>query len=312
MSCSPPSWIKYKTLFHEIIPHYQRAHFIAKHLIDTPWDTLPNIMLHAPKGFPMSLLVHYILSQKYGYATRNLHHFANHDIPFVETPFYFEIDLLHPNIKSLDVVSDFIHMIISRSNVLDQRHIFVLQNIDALDEERYAFRVLLERFCKNVLFLCTTTRISSIESPLRSRFTIWTIPALTLEEIQYTMLQLERPIHSYLIHSRNLLQVLLIGDMDPSTVTQEMCSLRYPPIADFFQRKWKVEEIRKLAFQLCSHNISLSEVAYDLLQGMSSDVSHKFLLAAAEIEHLHSCSNGGRKPLYFESMLHAALAATHK
>jgi hypothetical protein len=312
MATSPPSWEKYKTLFSSILPQYKQAHYIAEHIIHTSWDAIPNVLLYAPKGFPLQLLINYIMTQRFGPTSRTLHHLENHNVPFIETPNTFELDLLHPNIKSLDIVSEFVHTIISRANIIpDQRHIFILHNIDALYEERFAYRVLLERFCKNVMFLCTTTRISAIESPLRSRFITWTIPALTTTEIAETMKQLDREVHPLLQHSRNLFQVMLIADMDPNSVTPALCTLRYPPIADFFKTKWTIETLRTLAFKLCSYNITFQEVANDLLCLFPKQAAaHAFIQSAAEIEHAYICTNGGRKPLYYEQILHAALAAT--
>lgn len=310
---NPPSWDKYKTLFSSILPYYKRAHHVAQHFIHTSWDALPNVLLFSPKGFPMSLFVHEIFVQKFGTCQRTLHHFENHDIPFVETPFSFEIDLLHPNIKSMDVVSDFVHMIISRANVLqNQRHIFILQNVDALWEERFTFRVLLERFSKNVLFFCTTTRISAIEPPLRSRFTSWTIPSLTKDEIQFTMTQLGKSVPPLLQDSRNLLQVMMIADMDPSTVTPTLCTFRYPPLANFFNKKWTLEDIRACAFKMCAYNITFADITQDLLtcmESMHTSAISTFIEKAANIEHVYVCTNGGRKPLYYEWLLHSALAA---
>ncbi len=325
-SQEPPSWTKYKRLFPELMPHYKRAHHVACHLIETPWDTMPNILLSAPKGFPMSLFLNHIIVQKFGPATRTLHHFPNHpDIPFVETQYVFEIDLLHPNIKSLDVVSDFIHSVISQANVcMEQRHIFLLQNIDALEDERYAFRVLFERFSKNVLFVCTTTRISCIESPLRSRFCIWTLPALSVDEIQMTMKAIGKPVHPYLKSSQNLLKVLLIADMEPSMITQEVCTYAYPPMVDFFQKvlgkprgstSLSVEDLRTLSLKICSYNLTLSEVIQDICtllastRGGTTDAVYIFLEQATEIEHAYASTRGGRKPLYCEWILHTALKA---
>lgn len=309
---SPPTWNLYKEMFSDLLPSYPRAHHVAKELVDADWSDMSNILLFAPRGFPLNLLIHWIMVQKFGPEKRSLH--VHDDMPFAETPNYFDIDLLNPAIKTIDPVVDFVHTVIARNNILNQRHIFILQNIDALENYRYAFRVLFERFSKNVVFLCTTTRIGCIEPPLRSRFCTCTIPCLTPSDIAHTMHVLGKHVHPYLQHSRNIMQVILVADMKPELVTEDMCAMNYPLLAPFMakmRQNMKIEDIRAMAFKLCSLNFSFMDITSDILQCMKDDLQkHVFIQEACRIDHMLVLTNGGRKPLYYETLLFAAYNAS--
>jgi hypothetical protein len=308
---SPPTWNLYKERFHELLPTYERAYDVAQQLVEADWDGMSNVLLFAPRGFPLGLLMNWIMTQKFGNIKRSLH--MHDDMPFAETHNYFDIDLLDPAIKTIDPVVDFVHTIISRSNILNQRHIFILQNIDALENHRYAFRVLFERFAKNVVFFCTTTRIGCIEPPLRSRFCICTIPCLTCEEISHTMHVLGKNVSLLLTNSRNIMQVILVSDLKPEIVTKEMCQLNYPLLAPFMNKVRtgiQIEDIRAMAFKLCSLNFAFTDITTDILQCFTNDEQkHQFITEASKIDHMLIQTNGGRKPLYYETLLFAAYKA---
>jgi hypothetical protein len=308
---SPPTWNLYKEKFHELLPTYHRAYDVAQQLVEADWDVMSNMLLFAPRGFPLSLLINWIMTQKFGNIKRSLH--THDDMPFAETPNYFDIDLLDPAIKSIDPVVDFVHTVISRSNILNQRHIFILQNIDALENHRYAFRVLFERFSRNVVFFCTTTRIGCIEPPLRSRFCICTIPCLTHTEIANTMAVLGKQVSPFLANSRNIMQVILVSDLKPEIVTKEMCQFNYPLLVPFMEKirtGIKIEDIRAMAFKLCSLNFSLADITNDILQCCANDEQKQiFTKEACKIDHMLIQTNGGRKPLYYETLLFAAYKA---
>ena len=63
-------------------------------------------------------------------------------------------------------------------------------------------------------------------------------------------------------------------------------------------------DVRKLAYQLCQYNLTISEVAQDLLRELRRrrrDI-HEFIAKAASIDVMLA-KRGGREPLYMELLI---------
>jgi DNA polymerase III delta prime subunit len=133
-----------------------------------------NILIYGARGFPTNLLWELVFRKKYGdEAVRSKKKVMwNNKISYTESPFFFECDMADPhNPTDLQIFANFIKDLIEHKCVYNIRHTVVLQNIDHVcsKDMSHAFRVFLERFSNNVMFICTTHRISRLEPPLVSR-----------------------------------------------------------------------------------------------------------------------------------------------
>lgn len=299
---NPQLWSQFVATFPELLqaisPHH---HSIAEHLITSSWEDISNIMIYGSVGFPYQLFVDFILSSKFGKTIKKECIFSK-SLTYYETPHYFELDIMHPNNqKALDELLDFVKHITSSSCInVESRHIIILHNIDAI-KDKYAFRVLLERFSKNAMFIGVTTKLCAIDPPIRSRFYLIRTRLFEITEITHLMELLGV---NHVPTDRNVIRQIAMA-------TDPLINSKYyfPPMKDFFDKhpNPSTEEIRALAFKACQHNVPISNIVIDLLQHVPDDKQYWFISNAATIEHQLACTNRGRQPLYYEYLFQAVL-----
>ena len=235
---------KFDTHVIQHLPNHIHIINSLKHIIiDGGIHEIQNILLYGAKGFPVNLLWETIFKEifigKYYRNTVNWHN----KLTYIETPYFFEIDMDDPNNpKELEVLSIFLKELVQHPCVHSRRHIIILHNIEKLCARRssYSFRVLLERYSSNALFICTTHQLGSIESPLTSRCFNLRVPLPTNEEIGHIMKSLELSHHPLLIANdcRDIYFTLFVHWLTinmPEVVTEEFCNYNTIGIVDIIK-----------------------------------------------------------------------------
>ena len=181
-------WDRFNSHFTEILEKYLPIQNKLLHGMNGNLEIMPNILMYGVFGFPLDLLWKEALLRRFG-----INKFMpvscvwGKDIQYMETPYYIHIDLENPSMpRDIEVLQGFLKSVITSKNIISERHIIILENIDCFvnkNTNMNAFRVLLERFSKNVWFICTTYRIGKMESPLKSRFYCIRVPLSTEAEI---------------------------------------------------------------------------------------------------------------------------------
>ncbi len=294
---NPETWQKFVATFFELLEVLPTHKAIFERVVHDDWEDMPNLLFYGAVGFPIAFFVSQILETKFGKCSRQECIFQK-DCSYIETPYTIEVDLAHPsNTKSFDHVSELIKSIISTKTIMLHRHVIILHNIDMI-QNRTMFRVLLERFTNNALFLCTTHSVASLEPPLRSRFLLNRIPLCTEEEIHKVCQTLQIPV--YHAAHRNILTSLLAADLENEDVATYQ--YHYPPLGTFVAAnpKPKLEAIRTFSNKACQRNIEFSLLAQDLLSIVPLPYKELFVKKAWEIETLLVATNRGREPLYYE------------
>lgn len=316
-------WKQFTTNFlNKVLPnlpiHLSIIDKLKKILLQGGIFEVQNILLYGSKGFPMNLIWESVFIEMFGSNYyKNLLTWHN-KLNYIETPYFFEIDMDDPNnTKELDVISVFLKEIIQHKCVHSNRHIIIINNIDRLCARRssYSFRVLLERYSANAIFICTTTHYGSIESPLISRCINIRVPLPTNTEIQNIMTSLELSYHP-LLTSNNCRDIYfalyihwLILHM-PEIITEEFCNYHTLGIVDLLKNKKKntIEDIRSFVSKISVHDPSIREITIDILNTITNNKKkHEFLTKAAEIENMFATTEGHRKPLYIELLLNVAI-----
>lgn len=273
-----------------------------------------NLLFYGPVGFPIHHMIDYLLREIFGPCTKQIATFAG-DMEYTHTSHYFEFDFHHPNFgKNCTECIDALKQII-QSHAYDQRrHVVVLKNVDAaLNQNRQMFRVLLERYSKNAVFICTTHSLSAIEAPLQSRFMLVRVPLLTEKDVFSILNELGYTLPDSVPISRNLLKMLLIVDIiqnQPSSDIQMLCTLHYPPLSqlDFVNpNNNSMEMLRTITNKICQTNISYKNIILDLLELVEPRRKHAFLMIATDIEHDAVATNSSRRMFYIERLLYHAL-----
>ena len=297
--------------------NYYEYETIIKYLMDGCEDAdYPNVLLYGCQGFPQTLLWDAAVERKYGDFKRR-ECVWNKEWIYSENPYFFEIDFLNPS-QPKDVISlgDFLKEIISHPCIHASRHIFILKHIDQLCTRGYVYmlRVLLERFCKNAWFICTTYHISAIEKPIRSRFLMFRIPLLKTDHIREIIsgasLHFPEECNKHLINDLNVATFLsLVPDSGLPYRKEDFCKFHAPFIQDTLnQPSPTIAQIRALTQKLSVHGFSLSQISMDLLQFIKKPKDqHAFIMKASEIDHMYSSTERYRKPLYIELLLHTAI-----
>jgi len=316
-------WNYFTTNFDTRVIQYLPNHIniikSLKHIIvDGGIHEIQNILLYGAKGFPVNLLWETIFKEifigKYYRNTVNWHN----KLTYIETPYFFEIDMDDPsNPRELDVLSVFLKELVQHPCVHSRRHIIILHNIEKLCARRssYSFRVLLERYSSNALFICTTHQLGSIESPLTSRCFNLRVPLPTNEEIGHIMKSLELTHHPLLIANdcRDIYFTLFVHWLSinmPEVVTEEFCNYNTIGIVDIIKNKKKntIEDIRLFVSKISVHDPSIADLTHDILKLIPNNKKKiEFIKTAAEIEYICATTEGHRKPLYIEMLLNIAI-----
>lgn len=319
---APPLWAAFTARFGELLdahlPHQAAvARLIACETVTHPG--MPNLLLYGPRGgVPLDMLYHHALARRFGaFTSRELVY--DKTLPYRETPYTFELDFAHPNLpKDLSVLPEFVKSVVSARCIHSARHVILLRNVDAL-LDRQPFRVLLERFSQNALFICTTHRVTALEPPLQSRFQHLRVPLPTVDEITAIFAALGAPPpHGPSIASRNLLKAIATAATAATATTAATAdappaSAAYPPLVAFLARpKPTLEGIRQMAVKTYQANVPFARAAQDVVAYLTQkgDVKNArgFLEEAADLEHVFAGAARGRAPIYYEYLLHLAVA----
>lgn len=313
---NPEAWDRFCTHFDDILPSCLPYHsHLIQNLIAQDWNAdCPNMLFYGAVGFPSNLLLDFMFRSKYGAFTRTQLQIAS-SLDYYQTQYFFEFDFHHPNFnKHSQECIELIKQIINSPSIHGDRHVIVLKNIDGVAQTaKQMFRVMLERYSKHALFICTTTIISALEPPLKSRFMMVRIPLATHQEIRniITHMGYELPTTA---HTRNLYRTLLIIDIlnTQKDECQHVCQFHYPPLGDL-PASITLETIRQLANKICQTNIPIRNIVLDLLEFQKTDAAkHELTVTAANLEHMLACTTGGRQILYIESLLCAAFMPKNK
>ena len=295
-------------IYLEKLPYHK---YVCESLLTGDLNHLPNCLLYGPKGFPIELLIEYSLACyfKTSFPIQKRYPIWNQSLPYTETNYYFCIDTEHPEFpKDIEDLVQFIKGIVQTKCIHLTRHIIVLKNMDQIANRKnsFCFRVLLERFSQNVLFINTTHHIQMIESPLLSRMTLYRIPLPTSNQL-YEILSMIHPNLDTLPDTRNL--CLLLFHL-PST---DFSTLYYPPIVELKKKKLSCIEIRQLCYKIFQYQIAICDVIQDGLQLLDTDDDRReWILETAMIEHRSVISDPVKKYYYMEWILHEFQKRFHK
>ena len=291
-------------------------------------SSMPNILLYCRSGFPVDVLweegLKNIISKNKNLdvnAITRIENVFEEIIPYNDCHYFIEIDFAHPDIsKDNKNISNFLKSIIETRCIHLDRHILVLRNIDNLFKD-YSFRIILERFSKSAIFICTTSRMQ-LDDPLTSRFLSIRVPLPTETEITCIINLLKSDENSFAnlnISNNNTITPEPVGrDLIKAIfnintkINPDYNNLySYPPLPVEFTCKPSIEVLRELAYKICQYNISIADIAIDILHELKKRKKppayiSDYISNAAKIEHMYACSQKGKEPIYIECLLHAA------
>jgi hypothetical protein len=301
-------WIKFKNKFKEIINEIDEF----KILFDTYKTIEYNLLLFSYKGFPLDLFIDELLKTKFN--IKNLYKnelIWNKTIIYYENQYFLEIDLNNPNISNdYSFITDMILFIIKNRPLISNKHLIIIKNIDKLEEYAYAFRIIIEKYYNNVYFICTTNKISKIESPIKSRFSLIRMRLFTINEIQMIF-------NKYLeceyktTDNRNIIFNIFLAQVninEPHLITKEFCEYNYPLIKNFMNSKYDLNDIRQLSYKLSQYNLSIQDIILDLIKiykemNYNNEKIKEIIDIGADIDYILTISNKGREPIFIENLL---------
>jgi hypothetical protein len=303
-------WNKFENNFNNIIRDIKEYEDIYNFAVMYEY----NIILYmGMMGYPIDLFIDEIIRKKFNikghiYKKENL---WNKSIIYNENQYFFEIDLGNPYMpKKLNLLIDMILYIIkTRPIIIGCKHLIVIKQIDKLmDEYAFALRIVLERYYNNCYFICTTTRLSKIESPIKSRFSLIRVRLFKTDEIKMIFNKyLDRELNHNLVKNgcRDIIFSIFIGQTEiyePLLVDENFCNLNYPPLKDFIKTNYNLTDIRQLSYKYCQYNLTIKDIIMDFLHINKKDYK-EILKNGVEVEHLLSRTNKGREPIYIEALL---------
>lgn len=310
-----PLWTKFYEQFHEFLPLLPYHSYLCEQLFAGDIESSPNILLHGPLGFPHTVMVEYALAQKTN-STYPIHKRFPvwNQMTYVETDAYFEIDMAHPGFpQDIQTMIEFLVSIVRNKCILLSRHIMVLKNLDVLHHNNpQAFRVLLERFSGNVLFIATTHKINHLEAPILSRMLTFRVPLPTEEQNKAVLHKISGK-KTIRIKDRNLLHNIFLNEPSVLRKIKTIPVLEYPPLQECMDRPLSTEELRKMAYRLFQQGISIRTMTLDLLSSIPSEIDkHAFLMEASSIEHIAAMSDPSKVCFFIEYILNIYNSYTYK
>jgi len=327
------AWEKLQEKFPEIIRNNKKYNDIVKNILLSP----NNLLLYCAYGFPIDLIIDAILIEKFKkinfYRTA---HIWDKSIYYNENQYFIEIDLMNPdNIKNIDKLTKFLLHIVNTKNISLDKHLIILKHIDLLYRHYYEFRILLERFSNNITFISTTHHISKIETPIRSRYSLFRIPLFTFAEINDIYINyLDMSVNEYLAlnETRDIVKCIFITDNESlpnqELITKTFVNYNYPPFVDFiktFNAK-NIDDIRNLSYKCCQYNISISKIIHDFIKLVDEEgeyllkikypkiakknhtlyknnLKKEIISIGADIDYMLSQTNKCKEPIYIEKLL---------
>ncbi len=313
-----------------------------KSIIDhiTLCDNTNNILLYCTLGFPLDLFVDEVIKNLF-----NINHIQkspftwNKSMSYLENQHFIEINLIDPDTpKDLQCISDFILHIIRTKSITQKKHLIIIKHIEYLKTNFFEFRILLERYSHNATFLCTTHAISHIETPIKSRFSIFRVPLFTHQEIlDIFSTYLKKPLNEHLkdMQTRNIVKAIYIAELEqvPEAVpllTKEFCTYNYPPLYElvksYNKKKDMLAEIRAVSYKCCQYNVSIINLVEDFIKIIDDPcldfINKKYskipkkklpeiklalkkevIDTGSHIDNMLCQTNKGREPIYIEYFL---------
>ena len=301
-------WIKFKNNFREIIYDINEYNII----FETYKNIEYNLLLFSHIGFPLDLYIDELLKSKF-----NIKHLYkneltwNKNIVYYENQYFFEIDLNNPNISNgYSFITEMILFIIKNRPLINNKHLIIIKNIDRLEDYSFAFRIIIEKFYNNVYFICTTNKISKIESPIKSRFSLIRMRLFTTEEIEYIF-------NKYLEcecknkNNRNIIFNIFLSQVninEPHLISKEFCELNYPLIKNFINSKYDLNDIRQLSYKLSQYNLSIYDIINDFIKiykdmNLPDEKIIDIINKGADIDYILTISNKRTEPIFIENLL---------
>jgi hypothetical protein len=333
------TWDKLEEVFPDIIRGNEKYRLILENILLSS----NNKLLYTPIGFPIDTFLNLLLARLCDIQAsfNKTEHTWEKSISYVENQYYIEIDLMNPeNMKNIEKITPFLLHIISFKNVKMKKHLIVIKHIDLLSSLYCDFRIILEKYSQNVVFVCTTHFITRIEAPIKSRFSRFRIPLFTFNEICDIFTNyLGISMNDYLLEAktRNIIKAIFLAELErhpanavcggaagAEILSKEFVEFNYPPFVEFIRtynkNKNNLEEIRGLSYKCCQYNISILQITQDFVRLVdygtyylnikSSCVSISrdslkcdIVKIGTDIDYLLSQTNKCKEPLYIENLL---------
>ncbi len=299
-------WNKFQNNFDKIIGDIDEYKKILNFCVEYE----NNVLIYSSIGFPQDLFIDEIIKKKFKISQIYRKEMIwNKTIIYNENQFFFEIDLSNPSLpKKLNNLNEMLLFIIKTKSINTNKHLIILKNIDKLNDNFFAFRIILERYYHNCYFICSTNAISKIEAPIKSRFSLFRIRLFKIDEIQMIFHKyLGKEMNSILIknNNRNIIFALFIAQTEinePLLVNEDYCQFHYPPIKTFIKSKYSLNDIRQLSYKYCQYDIGIRGIVEDLLRIDKMNFS-KIIENGVKVEELLNNSNRGREPIFIEAFL---------
>jgi hypothetical protein len=233
------------------------------------------------------------------------------ELVYFETPYFLEIDFCHVGQpKETDSVIHFLKDIITHSSLTSEKRIIILYNIHIIcnKNKSYPFRVLLEKFSASNIFICSTYNISSIENPIKSRFTLFRVPLLSTDDIRLILKHYNQTnrLSETFIERNNLPLAILYSEFPDDIELDVNLDYYYPPIAELVKGKITYEKIRTFSHKFCINDIPTIHLVYDFIKMNPSNAS-KYISYGTYVDHQCVLTNSYLRPIYIEYLLHECI-----
>jgi hypothetical protein len=331
------NWDKLEEVFPHIINNNKKYKLILENILLSS----NNKLLYTPIGFPIDIYLNTLLKRIFNIIVpfSKTEHIWEKSIIYSENQHYIDIDIMHPeNMKNIEKITSFLIHIISSKNVKMKKHYIVIKHIDLLSELFCDFRIILEKYSHNVVFICITHYITKLETPIKSRFSTFRIPLFTFDEIQDIFSNyLNISMNDYLleIKTRNIIKALFISEIErhPSSIdilTKEFVEFNFPPFVDFIKNynknKNNLYDIRCISYKCCQFNVSILQIIQDFIrlvdygtyylnirysyeydieniENIKNNLKFEIIKIGLDIDYLLSQTNKCKEPLYIENLL---------
>lgn len=316
------AWRQFENEFEKYAPCLC-SHMAIENIIQLGLSNSPNLLFYSSSADFIHCIWKYILRKM---VSPDIDHVRlltwEKDVFYAESNYHFELDLAFPSqTKSIEKIAEFVKSIASHRKFVGDRHIFIIRNLQhviSYNGGAQAFRVLLEKYSSNILFICTSNSIAKLEKPLQSRFMCVRIPCFSEEVVNRILFDTGLYDHASMpalaipcTEKRNLSYCMY------AAVAESTHGMYFPFLKDYLGtgKKATVEQLRSLTNKLHAYDAPVSRIATDLIQIMNMNMRTKHdlnpnkkclvLSICVNVDHMLAQNDGNRKALYIEYLLNA-------
>lgn len=310
------------------------------------WTSLPHLLFVGHDKSPLSEIcqtfIQFIFEQEdvlssQDTITKTITSFScretNHTpVKYYTCPYYIDIPICRYASFARTILSEVICQKMQMRNITYKKHIIMLRGIDAIKPSfQKTYLRMMEKYNKNMLFICTANRTNNVIQPMLSRMMTIRCPLPSTQAIYQCMSKIRRHM-SLDVKDEVLNEIAIKSDRDVRSATSMMSSFLMvrdvklfdsgtleEMLATLVRKMLRTQiainmmvDVRKTYYTLAAHNMPFSHICLTVCKYLTQlRPTHASQIVAIVANTDHKSCMGSKALLHFESMMYKLYKLTH-